>query len=45
MLDQVAAALERQDYQTAAQLLKELLKRSPQDPWVQLYVGRSPNGS
>ena len=40
MLDQVAAAFERQDYQTAAQLLKELLKRSPQDPWVQLYVGR-----
>ena len=40
MLDQVATAFERQDYQTAAQLLKELLKRSPQDPWVQLYVGR-----
>jgi hypothetical protein len=40
MLDQVAAAFERQDYQTAAQLLKELLKRSPQDPWVQLYVAR-----
>jgi hypothetical protein len=40
MLDQVVAAFERQDYQTATQLLKELLKRSPQDPWVQLYVGR-----
>jgi hypothetical protein len=40
MLDDVAAAFERQDYQMAAQLLKELLKRSPQDPWVQLYVAR-----
>ncbi len=40
MLDQVVAAFEHQDYQTASQLLKELLKRSPQDPWVQFYVGR-----
>jgi tetratricopeptide (TPR) repeat protein len=40
MLDQVAAAFERRDYQTASQLLKELLKESPQNPWVQLYAAR-----
>jgi hypothetical protein len=40
MLDQVAAAFDRQDYQTASRLLKELLKQSPHNPWVQLYVGR-----
>lgn len=40
MLNQVAAAFDRQDYRTAAQLLQELLKQSPQDPWVQLYWGR-----
>lgn len=40
MLEQVAAAFDRQDYRTATQLLKELLKQSPQDPWVQLYLAR-----
>lgn len=40
MLEQVVAAFDRQDYRTAAQLLKELLKQSPQDPWVQLYLAR-----
>lgn len=40
MLEQVIAAFDRQDYRTAAQLLKELLKQSPQDPWVQFYVAR-----
>ncbi|MDX2244472.1 MAG: tetratricopeptide repeat protein [Leptolyngbyaceae cyanobacterium bins.302] len=40
MLNQVAAAFERQDYQTAAQLLRELVKQSPNDPWVKLYMGR-----
>ncbi len=40
MLEQVAAAFDRQDYRTATQLLKELLKQSPQDPWVQFYAGR-----
>jgi hypothetical protein len=39
MLEQVAAAFERKDYQTAAQLLKQLLKESPQNPWVQFYLG------
>jgi tetratricopeptide (TPR) repeat protein len=40
MLDQVAAAVDRQDYRTAAQLLKALLKQSPHDPWVQFYAAR-----
>lgn len=40
MLDQVMAAFERQDYPTAAQLLRELVKQSPNDPWVKLYLGR-----
>lgn len=40
MLDRVAAALESQDYETAAQLLQQLLKESPQDPWVQFYWGQ-----
>lgn len=40
MLDQVAAAFERHDYETASQLLRELVKQSPQDPWVKLYMGR-----
>jgi len=40
MLDDVAAAFERQDYQTASQLLKELLKQSPHNPWVQFYAAR-----
>lgn len=40
MLEQVTAAFERQDYDTAAELLQQLLKESPQDPWVQLYWGQ-----
>lgn len=40
MLDQVAAAFDRKDYRTAAQLLKKLLKESPQNPWVQFYAAR-----
>lgn len=40
MLDQVAAAFDRKDYQTAAKLVKQLLKESPDNPWVQLYVAR-----
>ncbi len=39
-LDQVAAAFEQKDYRTAAQLLKTLVKESPNNPWVQFYVGR-----
>ncbi len=40
MLDRVAAAFDSEDYRTAAQLLKQLLKESPQNPWVQFYLGR-----
>jgi tetratricopeptide (TPR) repeat protein len=40
MIEQVAIAFERKDYQTAAKLLKQLIKQSPQEPWVQFYVGR-----
>ena len=40
MLDQIAAAFDRQDYRTAAKLLKEFLHQSPQNPFGQLYRGR-----
>lgn len=40
MLDRVAAAFDEKDYKTAGKLLKQLLKESPDDPWVKLYVGR-----
>jgi len=40
MIEQVATAFERKDYHTAARLLKQLLKESPENPWVQFYVGR-----
>jgi tetratricopeptide (TPR) repeat protein len=40
MLEQVAAALEQKDYKTATKLLKHLLKETPDDPWVKLYVGK-----
>lgn len=40
MLDDLIAAFDRQDYRTAAQLVKELLKQTPNHPWGQLYWGR-----
>lgn len=40
MIEQVAAAFERKDYSTAARLLKQLLKESPQHPWLHFYTGR-----
>ncbi|OLP16800.1 cyclic nucleotide-binding protein [Leptolyngbya sp. 'hensonii'] len=40
MHDDIAAAFERRDYRTVADLLKPLLKDSPQDPWVQFYAAR-----
>ena len=40
MLDQVAAAFERQDYQTASELLTKLSQDSPNHPWVQFYLAR-----
>ena len=40
MIEQVAIAFEHKDYQTAAKLLKQLRKESPDNPWVQFYLGR-----
>jgi len=40
MIEQVAIAFEHKDYQTAAKLLKQLQKESPENPWVQYYLGR-----
>ncbi|BAZ13366.1 hypothetical protein NIES4071_52050 [Calothrix sp. NIES-4071] len=40
MIDRVATAFEQHDYKTAGKLLKQLLKESPSDPWVKLYVGK-----
>jgi predicted Zn-dependent protease len=40
MLDLIAVAFDRQDYDTAAQLLQQLQHNSPTDPWVQFYSGR-----
>ncbi|BAY26178.1 hypothetical protein NIES2100_59920 [Calothrix sp. NIES-2100] len=40
MIEQVANAFERKDYHTAAKLLKPLLEESPENPWVQFYLGR-----
>ncbi|MBW4689284.1 MAG: tetratricopeptide repeat protein [Komarekiella atlantica HA4396-MV6] len=40
MIEQVAIAFERKDYQTAAKLLKQLLAESPENPWVQFYLAR-----
>jgi tetratricopeptide (TPR) repeat protein len=40
MIEQVASAFEKKDYRTAANLLKQLLKESPENPLVQLYVGK-----
>ncbi len=39
-IEQVTEAFERKDYREAARLLKPLLQKSPQDPWVQFYSGR-----
>lgn len=40
MLDKIVAALNRQDHRAAADLLREQLKQTPDDPWVKLYLGR-----
>ncbi len=39
-LQPVIDALERQDFRKAAKLLKQLQKQSPDNPWVQFYIGR-----
>jgi tetratricopeptide (TPR) repeat protein len=40
MIEQVASAFASQDYRTAAKLIKQLLKESPENPWVQFYLGK-----
>ncbi len=40
MIEKVASAFDKKDYRTAAKLLKQLLKESPDNPWVQLYLGK-----
>jgi tetratricopeptide (TPR) repeat protein len=40
MIDKVASAFEKKDYRRAANLLKQLLKESPDNHEVQLYVGK-----
>lgn len=40
MLKEIADAIETQDYQTAAKLLKQLQKSEPRNPWVWYYIGR-----
>ncbi|MEG3858504.1 tetratricopeptide repeat protein [Microcoleus sp. herbarium12] len=39
-INQIVAALDSQDYKGAAQLIKQLQKESPENPWVQYYIGR-----
>jgi hypothetical protein len=40
MIEQIEDAFNRKDYTKAAQLVQNLLKRIPEDPRVQLYVGQ-----
>lgn len=40
MIEQISTAFEHKDYHTVAKLLKQLLKKSPQHPWGQFYLGR-----
>lgn len=40
MIDQVADAFDRQDYRTAAKLLKQLVKQEPKNLLVRLYIAR-----
>ncbi|MGF1515346.1 MAG: tol-pal system YbgF family protein [Elainellaceae cyanobacterium] len=40
MIEQVAAAIKRQDYSQASRLLQPLMKAQPHNPWVQLYSGQ-----
>ncbi|KAM3095003.1 tetratricopeptide repeat protein [Phormidesmis sp. 146-12] len=40
LLEQIAAAFDRQDYRAAAKLLKEFLQESPQNVWGQFYKAR-----
>ncbi|MDB9495258.1 tetratricopeptide repeat protein [Spirulina major CS-329] len=44
MLDEIAEAIQQEDYRRAAQLLKPLLKTDRKNPWVRFYVGRVQEG-
>jgi Tetratricopeptide repeat len=39
-IHQIVAALDGQNYKQAAQLIKQLQQESPENPWVQYYIGR-----
>ena len=39
-IDEVVAAFDAGNYREATKLLKVLLKESPENPWVQFYVGK-----
>ncbi len=39
-LASIATALDRQDYRTAAKLLKPLYRDRPEDPWIQFYIAQ-----
>jgi Tetratricopeptide repeat len=39
-IHEIAAALEAQNYKQAAKLIKQLQQESPENPWVQYYIGR-----
>ncbi|MEG4014593.1 MULTISPECIES: tetratricopeptide repeat protein [unclassified Microcoleus] len=39
-IQEIVASLESQNYKQAAQLIKQLQKKSPENPWVQYYIGR-----
>lgn len=39
-LEPVITAFEQKDYKTAAKLVKQLMARSPDDPWVMLYAAK-----
>lgn len=44
MIDEILAALDRQDYQRAGKLLKQLQQTDPHHPWLPLYIGRWQEG-
>ena len=39
-IHQIASALDAQNYKQAVQLIKQLQTESPENPWVQYYIGR-----
>lgn len=40
MIEQIAEAFKRKDYNTAAKLIKHQIKETPEDPWLKFYLGR-----